>query len=322
MSSVSAAAAPKRGKREINAQLRNEAIGGWLFVLPMLILTLTFSIYPIFRSVQITMYNWNGIGNPTQYVGLRHFQTVLSDPWFWNAFGHTLRYTVVLVPIQLMLALMLALVLNNPKLRMSNFYRTIYFLPVVTSLAIVAIVVRLMLQQGGVNLSATFGIKPPINPVGNPQLSMLSVTAFGTWYSFGLNLIYFMAALQTVPEELYDAAKVDGANWFQRLFYVTLPSIRPIATIILFFAVLGSMQVFEQSFVLTGGGPFFSSEVVTGYIYTYAFGGQGRASSPANLGYASAASFIMNVLILGVTMIQLYIVNRTNRERFTTERGT
>jgi len=205
---------------------------------------------------------------------------------------------------------------------MSNFYRTIYFLPVVTSLAIVAIVVRLMLQQGGVNLSATFGIKPPINPVGNPQLSMLSVTAFGTWYSFGLNLIYFMAALQTVPEELYDAAKVDGANWFQRLFYVTLPSIRPIATIILFFAVLGSMQVFEQSFVLTGGGPFFSSEVVTGYIYTYAFGGQGRASSPANLGYASAASFIMNVLILGVTMIQLYIVNRTNRERFTTERGT
>ena len=111
-------------------------------------------------------------------------------------------------------------------------------------------------------------------------------------------------------------------HWFQRLFYVTLPSIRPIATIILFFAVLGSMQVFEQSFVLTGGGPFFSSEVVTGYIYTYAFGGQGRASSPANLGYASAASFIMNVLILGVTMIQLYIVNRTNRERFTTERGT
>lgn len=307
----------KRRKREINSQLRNEMIGGWLFILPMLILTLTFSIYPVFRSLQITMYNWSGIGSPTQYVGLRHFQTVLNDPWFWNAFGNTLQYAVVLVPIQLSLALILALILNNPKLGLNTFYRTIYFLPVVTSLAIVAIVLRLMLQQGGLSVSASLGIVPPINPIGNPNLSMWSVTVFGTWYSFGLNLIYFMAALQTVPEELYDAAKVDGANWMQRLRYITLPSIRPVSTIILFFAILGSMQVFEQSFVLTGGGPFFSSEVVTGYIYTYAFGGQGRASSPANLGYASAGSFIMNMLVLGVTMIQLYIVRRANNDRFT-----
>ncbi|NJO85116.1 MAG: sugar ABC transporter permease [Blastochloris sp.] len=304
---------PATRARSFNSRWRQEAIGGWLLLLPMLILTVTFSIYPVFRSLQITMYNWQGIGQPTQYVGLRHFQTVLNDPWFWNAFGNTLQYTLVLVPIQLTLALMLALILSSEKFRFVTFFRTIYFLPVVTSVAIVAIVVRLMLQQGGVQISQALELNPPINPIGNPNLSMWSVTGFGIWYSFGINLVYFMAALQTVPEELYDAAKVDGANWFQRLSYVTLPSIRPVATIILFFAIFGSMQVFEQSFVLTSGGPFFSSEVVTGYIYTYAFGGQGRAGSPANLGYASAASFIMNVLVLLVTFVQLAVVRGINR---------
>jgi ABC-type sugar transport system permease subunit len=303
-----------RRRSRLTPQQRSEARWGWVLLAPMLILTLTFSIYPVFRSLQITMYNWNGIGQPQQYVGLRHFQSVLNDQYFWNAFGHTLQYTLVLVPIQLTLALMLALILNNPRLGLNTFYRTIYFLPVVTSLAIVAIVVRLMLQQGGLQFSQTLGLNPPLNFLG-PNLAMWSVIGFGTWFSFGLNLIYFLAALQTVPEELYDAAKVDGANWMQRLWFVTLPGIRPVATIILFFAVLGSMQVFEQSFVLTGGGPFFASEVVAGYIYRFAFGGQGMSASPANLGYASAASFVMNVLVLIVTVTQLLVVRRLNRDR-------
>lgn len=297
--------------------IRNEMIGSWLFIMPMLVLTLTFSLYPVFRSLQITMYNWQGFGEPEQYVGLRHFQTVLTDPFFWNAFGNTLKYMLVLVPVQLTLALMLALVLTNPRMRFTTFYRTVYFMPVVTSVAIVAIVVRMLLQRGALPMSQALGIHPPINPIGDSRLSMLSVTAFGTWYSFGYNLVYFMAALATVPDELYDAAKVDGANWFQRLWHVTLPGIRPIATIILFFAVLGSMQVFEQSFALTGGGPYFSSEVVTGYIFRFAFGGGtsggGGAAQAINLGYASAASFIMNVLVLGITVVQLIITRQRNR---------
>lgn len=303
--------------REQPQHVRSEMIGSWLFVLPMLILTLTFSIYPVIRSLQITMYNWQGFGQPQQYVGLRHFETVLSDPWFWNAFGNTLKYTVVLVPVQLTLALILALILTNSKMRFTGFYRMIYFMPVVTSIAIVAIVVRMMLQRSAVPVSAFLGINPPINPVGDARYAMWSVIGFGIWYSFGYNLVYFMAALSTVPEELYDAAKVDGANWFQRLIYITIPGIRPIATIILFFAVLGSMQVFEQSFALTGGGPFFASEVVSGYIYRYVFGGTGvgggSTGQTINLGYASAASFIMNVLVLSITMLQLYITRQRNR---------
>lgn len=315
--SATTAAVSSATKGRLPRHVRNEMIGSWLFVAPMLILTLTFSIYPIIRSLQITMYNWYGFGEPEQYVGLRHFETVLNDQYFWNAFRNTLQYTVVLVPIQLTLALMLALILTNPKMRLSNLYRTVYFVPVVTSVAIAAIVVRLMLQRASVPVSVFLGINPPINPVGDARYAIWSVIAFGTWHSFGYNLVYFMAALATVPEELYDAAKVDGANWMQRLIYVTLPGIRPVATIILFFAVLGSMQVFEQSFALTGGGPFFASEVVSGYIYRYVFGGTGVGQQSAgvtiNLGYASAASFIMNILVLGVTFIQLYFTRQRNR---------
>jgi ABC-type sugar transport system permease subunit len=281
----------------------------------MLILTLIFVIYPIFGSIQMTMYNWSGIGTPTQYVGLRHFETVAGDQRFWNAFKNTIMYTVVLVPIQLTLALSLALILNNPRMRFRTFYKTIYFLPVVTSLSIVAIVVRLMLQSGGLYVSQALGINPPINPIGDAKYSMWAVIGFGTWYSFGINLVYFLAALQTVPEELYDAAKVDGANGLQRLLHVTLPSIRPVATIILFFAILGSLRVFEQSFVLTRGGPFFSSEVVAGYIYSYAFGGVGVTGQTANIGFASAAAFFMSLIVLGVTVIQIAVGRRVNKER-------
>jgi len=212
-------------------------------------------------------------------------------------------------------ALLLALVLNNAKMRFRTFYRTVYFLPVVTSLAIGAIAVRLMLGRGGAQISELFGIDPPISPIASPQFALPSVILFGIWHSFGINLVYFLAALQTVPEELYDAAKVDGANGNQRLLYITLPTIRPLATIIVFFAILGSLQVFEQSFVLTGGGPFFASEVVSGYIYSYAFGGSavGRSVSSVNIGYASATSLFMSLVVLGITIIQAVVLRRTRK---------
>ena len=216
-----------------------------------------------------------------------------------------MQYTAILVPVQLSLALLLAVILDNPKMRFRTFYRTIYFLPVVTTLAIVAIVMRLLFQSLG-----------SANPISSADTSMLAVTGFGIWYSFGINFVYFMAALQTVPSELYDAAAVDGANWFQRVWNITLPSIRPVAIIILFFAILGSLKVWEQSFVLTGGGPFFSSEVMNGYIYRYAFGsgGLGGSATSPNIGFASAAGFLMSLLVLGITLIQLgvnkYVLKR------------
>ena len=301
--------------------LQSKRFWGTLYVLPMVVLMLVFTIYPVFESLRVSVYNWRGIGEATQFVGLRHYLTVANDPQFWNAFWNTVEYTAILVPVQLSLALILALILDNPRMRFRTFYRTLYFMPVVTTLAIVAIVMRLLYQSGGTALTSIFVpwlLERPVNPIGSPETSMLAVAAFGTWYSFGINLVYFMAALSTVPSQLYDAAAVDGANWFQRVWNITLPSIRPVAVIILFFAVLGSLKVWEQSFVLTGGGPFFSSEVVNGYIYRYAFGsgGLGGSASQPNLGFASAAGFLMSLVVLAITLVQLavnrFVLNRNS----------
>ena len=299
--------------------MQSNRFWGTLYILPMVVLMLTFTIYPVIESLRVSVYNWQGIGEATQFVGLRHYFTVANDPQFWNAFWNTVQYTAILVPVQLSLALVLALILDNPRMRFRTFYRTLYLMPVVTTLAIVAIVMRLLYQSGGTALTSVFVpwlLERPVNPIGNPNTSMLAVTAFGTWYSFGINLVYFMAALATVPQQLYDAAAVDGANWFRRVWHITLPSIRPVAVIILFFAILGSLKVWEQSFVMTGGGPFFSSEVVNGYIYRYAFGsgGLGGSSSQPNIGFASAAGFLMSILVLAITLVQLavnrFVLNR------------
>jgi ABC-type sugar transport system permease subunit len=294
---------------------RGERWWGLLFVLPMTILVALFMIYPQYGSVEIALYNWTSIGSqPTQFVGLRHILTVAQDPWFWNAFKNNLLYTAVLVPVQLSLALVLALILNSPRMKLKLLYRTVYFLPIVTSLAVVAIVMRLMLGNFGYQISQAFGMKPPVDPISSPNLAMLSVIIFGMWHSFGYNLIYFMAALQTVPEELYDAAKIDGANNFQRTMFITLPVIRPILWVILFLAVFGSMQVFEQSFVLTRGGPYYASEVVAGYIYNYAFTTPGSLRQP-NIGYASAAALFFSTLMIVFTVLQYFVLRNMNRKR-------
>ena len=291
-------------RTRLDGLMQSNMFWGTLYLLPMFVLTLAFTVYPVLESLRISTYNWKGIGEATQFVGLRHYRTVMSDSYFWNAFWNTAQYTAILVPVQLTLALLLAVTLDNPRVRFRTLYRTLYFLPVVTTLAIVAIVMRLLFQSLGA-----------ANPIANANTSMLAVTGFGIWYSFGVNLVYFMAALQTVPSELYDAAAVDGANWFQRVWNISLPSIRPIFVIILFFAVLGSLKVWEQSFVLTGGGPFFSSEVVNGYIYRYAFGsgGLGSSGTQPNIGFASAAGFLMSVLVLAITLVQLGVTRLMNR---------
>jgi ABC-type sugar transport system permease subunit len=290
----------------------DEIIWGLAFLTPWLIGFILLNLHPMIDSWRVALYNWRGVGVPTQYVGLRHVETVINDQFFWLSFRNTVVYTAVLVPIQLTLSLLLALVLNRSRMRFATFYRTVYFLPVVTSVSVVAVVMRLILSNFGSSLSAALGVDPPVNPISSPQFALASVIMFGLWHSFGVNLVYFLAALQTVPQELYDAAKVDGANWWQEILNVTLPGIRPIAIVITFMAVIGSMNVFEQSFVLTRGGPFYASQVVTGYIYGYAFYTPNSMLTP-NLGYASAAALFFSLIMLVLTALNYFVISRMRR---------
>jgi len=283
-----------------------------------------FTIYPIFASLIYTLYEWNGVGNPTQFVGLQNFRQVVHDSIFWQAFEHTFIYTGVLVPVQLLLALVLALVLNNRKLRFSTFYRTVYFLPAVTSAAIVGVVFQLMLSNFGDAIGQLLVgahlLAHPIDWLGDPGVVLWIIIAIGIWNTLGYNLVYFLAGLQTIPQELYEAAQIDGAGAVAQFRHVTIPGLREVGLIILFLAVLGSLQVFDLVQVLTGGGPYYASEVVNTYIYHQAFGagslaGGGGAATQPNVGFASAASFFYGLILLAITAVQAVVFRAVRARR-------
>lgn len=301
-------------------------VWSYIYLAPMLILLLVFTIYPIFASLGYTLYQWNGIGQPSNYVGLANFQQVVHDPIFWGAFIHTFIYMAVLVPVQLALALILALVLNNPKLRGATFYRAIYFIPAVTSPAVIGVVMQLILANFGDNLNhillGAHITQGYIDFLGDPHTALAVIITIGIWNTLGYNLVYFLAALQSVPVELYEAAKIDGAGAVAQFFHITIPMIRGIGLVILILAILGSLQVFDLVQVLTQGGPYFATEVVNTYIYHEAFGGaSGASAAQPNIGFASAASFFYGIILLVLTGVQVLIFRYAARQRATFQTG-
>lgn len=296
----------------------------YLYIAPMIILLLAFIVYPIFASLGYTLYQWNGIGDPSAYVGLDNFKQVVADPIFWESFSHTFLYTAVLVPIQLTLALILALILNNPKLRLATFYRSVYFLPVVMSPAVIGVIMNLMISNFGDNFD-TFLFKlhithEHIDWLADPRFVLWIIIAIGIWNTLGINMVYFLAGLQTIPVELYEASRIDGASRRVQFFSITIPMLRGVGLIILFLAILGSLNVFDIVQVLTGGGPYFASNVVNTYIYQQAFGsysvgGAGGGVVQPNVGFASAASFFYGLILMlltGAQALAWFYIRRNN----------
>jgi len=287
--------------------------------MPMFVLFLGFTLYPLLASVRYTFYNWDGIGAPRDFVGFKHYVSIAKDPLFWNAFKNTLVYTVVLVPTQLTLALGLAAVLNSQWLKARHIFRAVFFSPVVTSSAVVGMVISLLTSTAGndinrmlVNLGIT---ERPIDWLGDPRTAMWVIIAVGVWIGLGYPLIYFLAALQSVEQELYDAAKVDGAGNLALLWHITIPSIRPVGLVVLLITALHSLRVFDTVQVMTRGGPYFATDVVGTYIYRLAFYTTEGGDSYARLGYASAATFFMGLLVMGVSILQLTAVRYAARHR-------
>jgi ABC-type sugar transport system permease subunit len=294
-------------------------IWSYVFVMPMFILFLGFTLYPLLASVRYTLYDWDGIGIPRNFVGLEHYINIAQDAFFWNAFKNTLVYTVALVPTQLTLALGLAIVLNSQWLKARYIFRAVFFSPVVTSLAIVGIVISLLTSTAGhdinrvlVNLAIT---EKPIDWLGDPRTAMWVVIAVGVWIGLGYPMIYFLAALQSVKQDLYDAARIDGAGNLALFWHITIPSIRPVGLVVLLITLLHSLRVFDTVQVMTRGGPYFATDVVGTYIYRLAFYATEGGDTYARLGYASAAAFFMGLLVMGVSILQLAAVRYAARQR-------
>ena len=289
----------------------------YVYVIPMMALLLVFIVYPIGASLGYTLYRWNGIGDPSEYVGLANFKRIIDDSIFWGAVRHTFLYVAIVVPVQLVLALILALVLNRKGLRFASFYRVLFFLPVVTSAAVIGVVIQLLFSNFGdvlnnvlMDLHVTDAY---IDWLGDPRFAMAIIIVVGIWHTLGYNLIYFLAGLQTIPEELYEAAKLDGAGAIASFRYITVPMLRSVGVVILLLAIIGSFQVFDMVQVLTNGGPFFATEVVNTYIYHLAFGGSGDVQP--EVGLASAASFFYGVLLIAISVVQVVVLRSLVRRR-------
>jgi len=279
-----------------------------LFLAPFLILYIGFTLWPLVATVGYSLYEWQGIGPLENFVGLDNYATILADNSFWLSFRNTIIFALTNTAIKLPLSLFLAIILTSRWMWFQRIWRTVFFAPLVIPVALAGLVFDFLLNsRGALNdvLTSIDILERPLDFLGNPDTAMVTIILISVWQIFGQYMIYWMAALQNVPESLYEAAAIDGANEWQKLVYITLPVIRPVATIILFLSFVNALKVFGLVAATTEGGPGQSTYVVSYFIYNQAF-----RDLPFRYGYASAAAVLFGVTVLVAVTMQGYFVRR------------
>lgn len=270
-----------------------------IFLLPSLIPLLAFVIGPMISAAWTSLHEWNLIGD-MKWVGFDNYAHLLSDPGTQQAFLHTIYYIVGYLPLVYVGGLSLALALNS-KLKGRALLRGVYFLPVVTSWVVVALVWRWLLNPSVGVVNYVLGLVGIDGPGWwtDPAWSMPSIILASAWKDLGFVMVILLAGLQTINQDLYEAAEIDGAGWWRRLFSITMPMLSPSTFFVIVLSLINGFQVFDQVYVMTGGGPNNSSQVVVQQVYDLTFR-YGQA------GMASALSWLLFLVILVVTLVQFY----------------
>jgi multiple sugar transport system permease protein len=286
--------------------LRTTAVG-WSFLLPNFAGFAVLTLVPVALLFYYAFTSWNVFGG-AEWTGLDNFRQLSDDRSFRTALTNTVYYTVFHIPLTLVAALGLALLLNR-KLRGVAFFRTVAFFPYITSIVALAQVWNMLFSPsyGPINqFLRTIGIAHPPGWTTSADWSMPAVIVVGTWREAGYYMLLFLAGLQTIPNQLYEAAKVDGANAWQRLLAVTLPGLRPTTFFVIVMLTIGSFKVFDLILVMTNGGPGQSTLVVSQHIYQKGF-------IENQFGYASAISIVLFAICFVVTVVQ-FLINRRGSE--------
>ncbi|SDD99536.1 carbohydrate ABC transporter permease [Auraticoccus monumenti] len=307
-------AAPRRGRPGVLARARR-SWWVYLFLLPTFVGYGLWTVYPLLASWWYAFLDWPGFALRGEFVGLENFERLLGDDLFWNAFGNSLVFMVVAVPIRVGGALLLALVLNSRLTPLRGLFRTLIFLPVVTTGAVIGVVFTLILDAGGPVNAALLRVALLESPVGfaaDSDTSLGAVIGVWVWKWLGITMIYWLAALQTIPPELGEAARVDRAGPVREFLHITLPLLVPFLVIITLIDMVGALNVFDLANTLTGGGPAYSSEVIEIFIYRTAF----EATVP-ELGYASAAAVLFGLLTIALAVGQALGVRAVRRRSLT-----
>lgn len=283
-------------------------ISPYLFVAPFFVLFAIFLAYPVIYSFVLSFYQARGLGART-FIGLENYRELFVDPRFRKAVFNTTYYAAGSVFVLSPLALLLALALNTKWLKLKGLFRVAFFVPVITSEVVIAVMFTLVFDQDYGLLNAglrTLGLSA-VPWLRSPAWAMPSIILLGIWIWLGLNALYFLAGLQNIDQEYYEAAAIDGANRFQLFRYITLPLLKPVILFVVIQAIVGSYQLFTQPWVLTQGGPQDATLTVTMYLYLQAF-------RFFNLGYASAIGYALVVIILTLSFIQLVGFGTFRRE--------
>ena len=307
-----ASADPARARATLRRRERNRNLRqlrtALPFMLPGLALVLVFVVYPLVRGLQMSLYDWNlMVPAESTFVGPKNYVRALTqDPIFWTATRNTVLYAIVTVPAQMGIGLGAALLLNAA-VRGRAFFRALYYLPVVTSWLAVSYIFAYLFSDGPgpinhVLVNILHVIPEPIDWIHDSFASAeVPIMALGIWKGIGWNMVIFLAALQSIPRDLLEAADTDGAGPWQRFRYITLPLLRPTVVFVSILLVIGAFNVFLSVYLLTGGGPQGSTEVLLSYMYNQAF-------AFLDFGYGTAIGLLMGVAIVIIGFLQRRIL--------------
>jgi multiple sugar transport system permease protein len=264
--------------------------------LPLMLLTI-FVFIPILYSFVISFFNWELLADKQKFVGINNYIEIFGDKIFYKSLLNTVLYTVGVVPIQTMLALFLAFIMNR-KMRGRSFFRTAFYIPAVTSSAVTSIIfVAIYSKEGLLNsLLSNFGIAPN-DWLTNPKTALISIMMLNIWSTSGYFMVSFLAGLQNIPESLYEAAKLEGATQRQQFWNITVPMVRPVTYFVVVMSLIGCFQVFDQVFVMSSGGPNNATSTMSYYVYQNGF-------KYFRLGYGAAGAIVLAGIIMIVTVIQ------------------
>jgi ABC-type sugar transport system permease subunit len=275
----------------------------YLLVSPYLVFVSVFVLFPVLFCLFLTFHKWNIIA-PMQFAGTDNYSRLFQDRLFWKAIGNTLKFLLLHIPLQLVLSLTLAWLLNQ-KIRAVSFFRASFFMPVIVSGVVVTILWQQLLgyDSGLINrLLMTIGI----NKVGwlvDPDMAIYSIAVMATWKNVGLYVILFLIGLQTVPPQYYEAAELDGASRWQQFYHITLPMINPTIFMVVILSTIGGFSLFIEPYIMTGGGPLNTTLSAVLYIYKQAF-------QYYNMGYSATLGFFYAIMIMTVVVLQKKFIEK------------
>ena len=278
----------------------------YAFIAPGILMILVFTVFAIAFSFWISFHDWELVSPAKPFVGLDNYRDLADDPRFTKALVNTAYYTFVSVPLGMIVGLMLALLLNK-EMRARSLFRTLFFVPSITPFVIAAIIWKWIYNAdfGLLNyyLEKLHLIDKPLLWLADPNLAMPAIILMSVWSGAGGTMLLYLAGLQGIPPELYEAAKVDGAGPFQRLRHITIPMLAPTTAFLFVVGVIGSFQIFVQIFVMTSGGPLDKTTTIAFYIYQTGF-------KFFDMGYAAAISYVLFAILLVFTILQFRLYRR------------